>query len=165
MVDVHCGNNNDKVLVCHNPSGNSNMLCVAQSAAPDHLAHGDYLGDCGSSPCSGPQNLIIPGSNGIPIAIGIAERAEQREIDASGIAIFPNPAGKEVTFHLYGFGDESAELTLLDYSGKVVWQKTMEEGQHELKVDLSGNGFVSGVYFVKVSSFGNVLTKRLVISK
>jgi hypothetical protein len=41
----------------------------------------------------------------------------------------------------------------------------MEERQHELTLDLSGYGFVSGVYFVKVSSSGNVLTERLVISK
>lgn len=46
-----------------------------------------------------------------------------------------------------------------------IWQKTMEEGQLELTLHLSGSAFVSGVYFVKASSAGNELAGRLVILK
>ncbi|MBK9017952.1 MAG: T9SS type A sorting domain-containing protein [Saprospiraceae bacterium] len=148
-----CGNNNDEVFVCHVPPGNpanANTICISPNAVQAHLDHGDYLGEC---TCTS-QYLILPGGN-----VSFAEMAEQE------IEMFPNPASKEVTFHLHGFGDETSELTVFDYSGKAVWQKTMEEGQYELTLNLSGSGFASGVYFVKVSSATNVLTKRLVVSK
>ncbi|MBK9017951.1 MAG: T9SS type A sorting domain-containing protein [Saprospiraceae bacterium] len=148
-----CGNNNDKVFVCHVPPGNpgnANTICISPNAVQVHLDHGDYLGEC---TCTG-QNLSLPGANG-----GFAELDEQE------IEMFPNPASKKVTFHLHGFRDEVAEVTLFDYSGKAVWQTTLEEGQYELTLDLSGSDYVSGIYFVKVSSASNVLTKRLVVSR
>jgi len=42
-----------KVLVCHIPPGNpANMhtISIDQSGVPAHLAHGDYIGTCGSGP-------------------------------------------------------------------------------------------------------------------
>ncbi|WP_281228975.1 Ig-like domain-containing protein [Flavobacterium aquiphilum] len=42
VQDVRCGNNNDKVQICHN----NNVICVAQSAVQTHLNHGDNLGSC-----------------------------------------------------------------------------------------------------------------------
>ncbi len=139
-----CGTN--KIYVCH--SGVT--TCISKNQLSSHYGHGDDIGPCVSCPVP----IILPGGNNVAI-----------NADDVGMTIFPNPAGKEVTFHLHGFGDEAAELTLLDYSGKAVWQTTVEEGRHELTLDLSGNAFVNGVYFVKVSSASNVLTKRLVVSK
>jgi len=51
-IDVRCGNNNDKVRVCHMPPGNpSNMheICISPNAVQAHLDHGDNLGACGAS--------------------------------------------------------------------------------------------------------------------
>lgn len=87
-----------------------------------------------------------------------AEMGDQQELE-----IFPDPADNEVTFHLHSLKNEAAELALLDYSGRAIWQKTLKEGQHQLTLDLSGKSFPSGIYFVKVSSASNVLTKQLVI--
>lgn len=152
----HCDNN--KIYVCHNDN-NPHTICVdANSLLPAHYDHGDKIGPCTS--CA--QNIIKPGVNGSPIAIGIAERAEQ-EIDASSMTIFPNPAGKEVTFHLHGFKDEGVELTLFDYSGKAVWQTIIEHGRYKLRLDLSGNDFANGVYIVKAGSAGKLLTGQLVV--
>ncbi|MFN0217052.1 MAG: LamG-like jellyroll fold domain-containing protein [Saprospiraceae bacterium] len=158
VVDVRCGNGMDKVNICHIPPNNPNnpqTQCVAPNAVSDHLAHGDYLGVCGTSPCSGGQSRI-PARNRATTATGAGTHY---------MAIIPNPAGKMVTFHLHGFEDEAVELTLLDYSGKAVWQKNLKKGHHELKLDLSGSDFASGVYFVKASSAGYMLTERLVITK
>ncbi|OGX19708.1 MAG: hypothetical protein A2Y04_01665 [Omnitrophica WOR_2 bacterium GWC2_45_7] len=44
---------NGKVDICHLPPGNpenTQSLQVAPSAVPAHLAHGDYLGECGNCP-------------------------------------------------------------------------------------------------------------------
>ncbi|HLG33899.1 MAG TPA: T9SS type A sorting domain-containing protein [Bacteroidia bacterium] len=49
VVDVRCGNNNNKVLVCHVPPGNpanAHTICISPNAVPAHLAHGCYLGTC-----------------------------------------------------------------------------------------------------------------------
>ncbi len=51
VVDVRCGPGLNKVAVCHNGSNN---LCVAASAVPANLGHGDALGTCGApNPCGG----------------------------------------------------------------------------------------------------------------
>ncbi len=55
VVDVHCGNNNNKVLVCHIPPGNpanAHAICVSENAVAAHLAHGDVLGACPVPTCS-----------------------------------------------------------------------------------------------------------------
>lgn len=41
-VDVRCGNNNNKVLICHNKK----PICVAPESVQEHLQHGDCLGNC-----------------------------------------------------------------------------------------------------------------------
>ena len=58
VIDVRCGNDSNKVLVCHIPPGdplNAHTICVSPNAIPAHLAHGDVLGEClatPSPPCS-----------------------------------------------------------------------------------------------------------------
>ena len=40
----------DKVTICHIPPGNpdnAHTITVGAPAVPAHLAHGDYLGECG----------------------------------------------------------------------------------------------------------------------
>ena len=64
VADIRCGKDNqNKVNVCHKPNGNGNgvngtnggpiALCVAASAVPAHLAHGDCLGECGTTLVTG----------------------------------------------------------------------------------------------------------------
>jgi hypothetical protein len=40
--DVRCGNNLDKVIVCHK----GKAICIFAGDVPSHLAHGDFLGNC-----------------------------------------------------------------------------------------------------------------------
>jgi hypothetical protein len=146
-----CGNNNQKVLICHN----GNTLCVAPSAIAAHIAHGDYLGGCGNASCGG-QNLIAPGSNGMS-----AQMAEHEQLE-----MFPNPAANEVGIYLHGFGEAQAvELSIFDVSGKMVWQKKLEEGQFNLTLDLTSNGIGNGMYLVRVTDGSQLITRRLVVSK
>src|SRR3989304_3135255 len=48
VIDVRCGNNLDKVSLCHLPPGNpqnAQQLCIDANSVPTHLTnHGDYLG-------------------------------------------------------------------------------------------------------------------------
>lgn len=54
VVDVRCGSNPDKVLVCHQCQ-NIHTVCIDASAVQTHLNHGDYLGDCIHSPKTLPE--------------------------------------------------------------------------------------------------------------
>lgn len=152
ISDWKCGNN--KVYVAHiNGNGTCNTICVSYNAVPAHIAHGDYIGPCGNASCGG-QNLVAPTGG------GTFEMAGQQILQ-----LFPNPAANEVKFHLDGFEGEVVELTVFDYTGRTVWQTTLEDGQHELTLGLSGGNFSNGLYMVRASSGNTVLTQRLVVSK
>lgn len=53
VIDVRCGSNNDKVMVCHIPPGNpanAHSICISTHGVPAHLAHGCSLGNCPQLP-------------------------------------------------------------------------------------------------------------------
>ncbi len=55
VVDVRCGNNLNKVAICHVPPGNpanAHTICISENAVPAHLAHGCHLGACYVAPDS-----------------------------------------------------------------------------------------------------------------
>lgn len=46
-TNVSCGNNGDKVEICHvSGNGSTNTICVSANAVQAHLDHGDSLGAC-----------------------------------------------------------------------------------------------------------------------
>ncbi len=156
-----CGNNNNKVLLCHVPidnPANAHTICVSANAIPDHLGDhdgegqaGDYLGEC---TCMS-ENLVGPGSNGITATA----HAEQLSLE-----VFPNPANDKVNIHLHAL-EASASLTIYDHLGRIVLSQQLDEGQDVLQLDLTNGTFQNGIYIVTVISQGERMTKRLVITK
>lgn len=146
-----CGNNNDKVLICHS-GNNPNTICISPNAVQAHLNHGDYLGPC--TTCGG-ENLAAPGNNGNSVASG----AELLTLE-----VFPNPASDMVNIHLHGT-ELSAILTIYDHLGRLVWTEQMEEGQIATEINLNVNRLSSGMYFVNAVSNGQTITQRLVIAR
>lgn len=71
-----CGEKGDKVLICHK---GKTTLCVSQSAAANHLDHGDQLGACSSS-------IADNASTGHPITRSTGTPA------GFGVTVAPNPA-------------------------------------------------------------------------
>ena len=73
IMDVHCGNDNRKVLVCHIPPGNpsnAHTICVSPSAVPAHLAHGCMLGSCPPPPPPPPIPCVVNLGNDTSICSG-----------------------------------------------------------------------------------------------
>jgi hypothetical protein len=81
VVDVRCGHDSTKVLVCHIPPGDpsdAHTICISPNAVPAHLAHGDVLGGCPVQPppscsvslgndtafCSGEQSFMLDAGAG-----------------------------------------------------------------------------------------------------
>jgi|GEM_PF-1028893 len=59
VQDVRCGNDNTKVMICHNNS----VICVAQSAVQSHLNHGDKIGSCSTLSKSAPKEEVSASPN------------------------------------------------------------------------------------------------------
>lgn len=96
VVDVRCGNNLNKVLVCHVPPGNpanAHTICISANGVPAHLDHGCHLGTCtaevdsiGSS--EEVQLMISPNplttSSTVTVLSTVPQRVRVRVVDASG---------------------------------------------------------------------------------
>lgn len=139
-----CGNNNQKVYVCHN--GNYTN-CMNYNAVAAHIAHGDYLGPCGNASCFGD-----PGD-------GEARGASDQLAE---IEIFPNPANDEVTIRRPDSG-EAAELVLTDQLGRVVWQRTLAPETRELTIDLASARLSNGLYLASLRWQNGQQTERLIV--
>jgi hypothetical protein len=132
VKDVRCGNNNNKVLVCHNTSSANNpdnAICISPNAVPAHLAHGDALGDCAPSTA----RMIHPDQPNIPI----------------GISLFPNPAHGQITVTFKDAGNIYNGYQIIDITGRVVLSKGLGEGSTSGSITIDISHFSPGIYMMR----------------
>ncbi len=79
---------------------------------------------------------------------------------SDGFVMRPNPASDRLTI-THDFSGEVG-LGVFDLAGKQLFFNQYPVGE---AIELDVSGFSSGIYFVKMSSSGNMLTKQLVVSK
>ena len=88
LIDVSCGNNKDKVIICHK----DNIICISKNAVSGHLAHGDRIGSCDlPDDCSVNNNFA---------RIGNFEEDEDSKINKELRVIptvYPNPFSNSTT--------------------------------------------------------------------
>jgi len=142
VIDVHCGNSGDKVLICHRPPGNpsnSQTLCVAASAVPAHLAHGDFLGPCtaGANPCAGGFQINVP----------ILDFAE----DLAEPMIWPNPGRDEIHVSLPKNLEGQVLLQLRSMNGQVLRTSQLKEGERMAEFS-EIDALDPGMYFIRVGT-------------
>jgi hypothetical protein len=107
-VNVVCGHNGDKVILCHVPPGNPGnpqTICVAASAIPSHLAN--HPGDC-VGPCSlyyAPRYSEVLG-----------------QIDEYGFfaEAYPNPSSNGFQLHMVLAPDVAVTVNVYDVTGRIV---------------------------------------------
>jgi len=123
------------------------------------LAGNQYLG-----------GLIYSLVNGGVLTPGSATGVEQLEPDnTSGCSLyqnFPNPVGSTTTVAFSLTEKAFVTLKIYDQVGKqvaVLVDSDQEAGHHEISYDVSSLG--NGIYFYRLSAFGNVMTKKMVILK
>ncbi|AOW09985.1 hypothetical protein EM308_10950 [Flavobacterium gilvum] len=96
-LDVRCGMNNDKVMICHN----NNVICVAQSAVQNHLNHGDNLGSCN----------------------GTAKMATKEEAtNSSNFTVYPNPVQDNFSVSIASKLDPNATIGIYNILGNKIRQ-------------------------------------------
>jgi hypothetical protein len=85
---------NEKVLICHQPmgnSGNGQSIWVSSNAIPAHLAHGDFVGNC-ESPlscqelCEQEYDACMTAANGDPGLLKICESQRKSCLSLCGPA-------------------------------------------------------------------------------
>jgi hypothetical protein len=155
--DWYCGNN--KILVCHIPSGNPenrHTICINKNALPAHFNnHGDNIGPCTS--CA-TENFAKTDNN----YNNVFDSFNHTELGVNDMVIYPNPATNNV--HVYFMRTKSAtKVDIYDVYGKKIWSETAQGGQIELEIDLSLRNFENGMYIINVSNDLGNQSKQLVI--
>ncbi|GEM_PF-5386889 len=139
VLDWRCGNNQNKVTLCHN----GHTICVAPEAVPAHLDHGDQLGGCQASKSS----RVLPGG------ISLAQN-------------YPNPFNPSTTIE-FGIPSEGVvRLRIMDLLGRevaVLVNETRQAGAHA--VDFDATNQPSGTYMYQLEWNGQVITRRMTLLK
>ena len=144
VIDVRCGNNLNKVLVCHIPPGNPDnpqTICISPNAVPIHLAqHGDYLGPCVDSFFTEPDTFFPRYGAG----------SLNLKIQSSGtlLKIYPNPFKNSTTIEYYLPEEvKNTKISIYDIiSGtKMKSYDIVQPGFGKLIIDASD--LIPGMYF------------------
>ena len=146
-VDVRCGQNLSKVILCHVPPGNSGnpqTLCIAPAAVPAHLA--GHPGDC-LGPCT------------------VRVSSSQKEVNAENqLAVYPNPFFLATNVDFEVFETSNVFVGLYDLEGRLVqalFDGVADEGT-AYQVQCNGAQLSQGVYFIKLTA-GNLVNYQKLI--
>ncbi|MGB8191160.1 MAG: T9SS type A sorting domain-containing protein [Chitinophagaceae bacterium] len=143
VLDVTCGNKNDKVMVCHNGAA----ICVASNAVQAHLNHGDNLGPCITS---------------------VAGRIETPVTDifaAPLVSVNPNPSAGQFTIQLKNYQASKATVMIFDLNGRIVVQKPVAITGNDQTIKLDISNYPQGLYLLKVIGAGGIVTEKLVLQR
>jgi len=132
VVDIRCGNNLNKVILCHVPPGNpgnSQTICIAPQAVPAHLAN--HPGDC-LGPCSSTQRLMDP-----------------TLFDNEKASVYPNPFNHSFMLHHDFDNGEPVQMIIRDITGRIIESFTKVTNDSEFGINLS-----LGIYLVEIFTPG-----------
>lgn len=82
----------------------------------------------------------------------------QEQVFDSEVKVFPNPAMETTTISIKNSSEDSS-LIIFDVMGRVIKQKTFENGQLNLNVE----NFQPGNYYLKISQKGKQVIKKLIV--
>jgi len=135
VIDVHCGNNNDKVLVCQVPQGNTenaHTICVSANAVPALLVNGSYLGAC------------------VPATVNVVAKTTKPEtVPAKSLELgaFPNPSTGDFILNINSSKKDKIQLLVYNVLGNVIEKKTVFVNQN-YKI---GSLYTPGIYFAELT--------------
>jgi len=135
VVDVRCGNKNDKVMICHNGAN----LCVASAAVQAHLNHGCKLGSCSMSSINQEPTIEVLG--------------------------YPNPTTGQFTAELSGFKSTKADVVIVNVIGQIVMQKEVKLVGGKQNVSFNISNQARGIYLLKVLSGDGEKTLKILLDK
>ncbi len=166
VLDIRCGSNLDKVLMCQTPHNNPDLvrtICVPAASVKDYLAAGGYLGPCGWKSCAG-YSLALAISDGEldpELVLGRATGFEEPAMQPT-LYLFPNPAGDYITADLRYFPNGTYGITIFDRQGAPLISKVLEvDDATQWQADLSG--YPTGLYWIQVRSDTVVVEQKFIV--
>ncbi len=152
VVDVSCGNG--KVQVCHK---DKKTLCISAIDVPDHLAHGDQLGTCGTQIPCGSVNLMAV----------IPNFTDEDPSIETFISAFPNPFSNKIYFQFKVQTSGHARLEIVSLTGQKVatlFNKRALEGK-EYQLELDTENLAEGIYIYRFQNENYIESKILVLNR
>ncbi len=89
---------------------------------------------------------------------GVNENAE-----TSIFSIYPNPASDEVTLKMTGYENRETTIQLIDITGKVMMEETLEPDQYVAEKMLDVSRLNSGIYVLRVNSAGKTSHHKIIV--
>jgi hypothetical protein len=138
QVQTACGNNGDKILVCHK---GKNTLCINSSDVSAHLAHGDQLGACATTITSAGNARSeepIAGINNVPARFRVS--------------VIPNPAITTAKILYELPADGRVLIQLFDVLGReiqTVVDASKLAGFHNAELNVSA--LQHGMYYYRIT--------------
>ncbi len=147
MVDLRCGNNGDKVAICHMPSGDpakAKTICVSKNAVNTFLGNGNYIGNCISGRSMEPE-VAAPQNN--------------------TVQVFPNPTTGRFTIKLNNQKPTKAEIVLLNTTGRIIEKRVIELSTTNHLIDFDIQKQPDGMYFIKVLTDAGSQIEKVVVQR
>jgi Zn-dependent metalloprotease len=162
VIDVRCGKNLDKVVLCHQNSGSSNPLTVCTSVpdAKDHFINhpGDQLAACGTvKVCEFPAAKIA-------FDPGMGETTSDKTYFTS----FPNPFNQFATVRFRLPADQQINIRVYDLLGRnisLLFDGTAAAGR-TYDIPFDGTSLPAGVYSVIMrTGTSEYYTTKMILNK
>jgi hypothetical protein len=145
VIDATCGNNNNKVIVCHN----GNEICVSQNAVQSHLNHGCSVGPCSNNAKGG--SVIDEEDNN--------EETGVQALVGKFIRVYPNPSKGIFVLELPD-GAKNASVLITDVSGRII-ERRVVMGENAISFNLSK--VAQGMYMIQVAIGNERYQSRITI--
>ncbi|WP_448701387.1 T9SS type A sorting domain-containing protein [Mucilaginibacter sp. AW1-3] len=157
VIDVRCGNKNDKVAVCHatgSSNNPSNQICVSANAVPAQLANGGSLGSCQSF-------------NNTTFATTSTGTIQEATAPLSSLTAYPNPFGRQTTLSFtLPANDTHVTLEIYNSSGTKLATLFTGSAQANVKNDyvFDASRYAPGYFIARLTTSAGVQTFRLVMA-
>jgi hypothetical protein len=167
-VDLRCGTNNDKVIMCRTdvvnpgPTPPSNPHkpptagqppvkdgCVAQNVVATLLGNGASLGNCPVVPV-----MVKKGQ----------EKAAEVKTEISLLA-YPNPNSGQFRLRLTGMNKGNASVQIIDGNGKLAHKRNLVITSSDEEFAFNLRSLAAGVYEVRVVNGENMKAIKIVIAR
>ncbi|MCX6247279.1 MAG: T9SS type A sorting domain-containing protein [Bacteroidetes bacterium] len=105
----------------------------------------------------------IPVSDLVHITLTFPTGITDNSSAAFGVALSPNPSNGNVTLVISGVRNTEARISISDLTGKEIFKESATSSTNSMTREINLTGNPKGIYFVKVSTDQQSLTRKLVL--